>query len=155
MKSQPLKNFFSCNNIVVILIVSLLTSNIYGFNLVGVWSLVSIEKESSHGKWIPDCYSPTGLLIYTASGYMSAAINCMTSKTSNIPRFDSKNVTLYSGKYRVNRDEVIHFSENASDSIYYKKILERKIHVLNDNVIILTPNNPSGKNLRLTWKRIK
>jgi len=134
----------------------LFSLNLYAFNLVGVWKLMSLEKQNPQKTWGTDtnCFQPTGLIIYTASGYMSAGVNCMDPKSFNQPNFSPGDITFYMGKYIVKHNHVIHLSQNASNQDYYKKQATREFHVLSKNKFALIITNKDGSLERLTWQRV-
>lgn len=129
--------------------------DIYAFNLVGTWKLVSIEQQERNRKWQTDCYAPTGLLIYTSSGYMSAGINCMENAKHNTPSFNPKNLTFYMGKYLIKNNTITHSVQNSSNAKYYGKHLVREFKIVNANEIILIVKNTKDKLVRLKWSRIE
>ena len=133
---------------------SFICANVYAFDLVGTWKLISIEKQDKTNTWEPDCHSPTGLLTYTASGYMAAGINCMKSTNSNEPSFNMQDMTFYIGKYTMNGNEVIHHVQNASDRNYYGKNLVRKLQVINKNQLVLIVKGKNENLVRLKWLRL-
>lgn len=123
------------------------------FNIVGSWKLVSIQQENNT-QILPSCYSPIGMLIYTASGYMSASINCMETQGSKTPSFSPKDMTFYSGKYVLNKNKITHVVQYASTNTYYGKLLERQIEIINDKEIILTVKTQGGGFVSLTWHKV-
>jgi hypothetical protein len=134
----------------------LISVNIYAFNLVGVWKLTAIDRQTSEKIWATDtnCFKPTGLIIYTASGYMSAGVNCMNPKSFNQPSFSPGNITFYMGKYIVKHHKVIHISENASNQDNYQKQEVREFHVLNKHKFMLIIKNKDDSLERLTWEKV-
>lgn len=123
------------------------------FNLIGTWKLLSTEEQDQNGTWQPQCHTPTGILIYAASGYMAVAVNCMRAENSKTPSFTPQDMTFYAGQYSLQQDKVIHFVQNSSDPAYYGKALVRKIKILDTNKIILIVNGTKHL-VQLTWQRI-
>jgi hypothetical protein len=127
-------------------------ANSYASTLVGAWKLTSFEMHSSH-KQSPPCYSPSGLLTYTATGYVSVGFNCMKTNDSKQPSFKLDDMTFYTGKYVVKGNNVIHITQNGSGPDYYDKKLLRKIDLLTDNELVLSLKQ-EGNLIVLKWDRV-
>lgn len=121
-------------------------------SLVGTWRLSSFEI-TNPSKNTPICHSPTGLLTYTASGYVAVGFNCMKNINSSDPSFKLEDMTFYTGKYRVEGNKVIHLTENGSSPAYFKKKLERHIDLLTDKKLILSLNQ-KGSHIIVKWDRV-
>lgn len=154
MKNQINNNFLASWFTMLMAIAFLLIStNLYAFEIAGTWKLISIERKDNN-QWKPDCHSPTGLLIYTDSGYMAAGVNCMLAKKTAQPSFDEKDMTFYMGTYSLKQNSIIHHVINANSTAYYGKDLMRKIQIISDDKINLLVKNKRGQIIRLQWKRI-
>lgn len=138
------------NRIISMIFILFITTNLYAFNIVGTWKLISIERKVDN-QWKPDCYSPTGLLIYTSNGYMSASLNCMLN--NNQPSFLEKNLTFYAGTYTLKNNDIIHHVNNANSSTYFGKNLTRKVQIISDNKMNLLVQTNNGHLIRLKWLR--
>lgn len=136
-----------------VILLWLAVENAYAFELVGTWKLISIERQNANNQWVPDCHSPSGLLIYTSNGYMSAGVNCMKPNT-NQPSFSKQDITFYMGTYSIKKDSVTHHVLNANSENMYGKNLLRKIQIIDNNNINLTLKNKNNNLLRLKWKKI-
>ena len=82
--------------------------------LVGVWNLVSFHRTSPDGETTPWGEAVHGMLIYTRSGYMSAALNKAIKPDSNPHRASTKAILFYSGTFTFDGHTVIHHVKNAS-----------------------------------------
>lgn len=140
--------------VIVALLFCGIFQNCFAFNLVGTWKLISIEKKLPNNTWVPDCFSPTGLITYTPQGYMAVGLNCMEKDKIKKPNFTPNDMAFYTGKYIFETDKVTHIVRNASDPVYYGKRLERAVKIIDDNAIVLVAREPDGRIVRLRWDRV-
>ncbi|MBS0358034.1 MAG: lipocalin-like domain-containing protein [Proteobacteria bacterium] len=146
--------FYLLHIIILIAFIFLFVENANAFTLVGTWKLNAIEKQNQNKSWESDCNSPTGLITYTSSGYVSVGLNCMKSKNSQEPSFTLEDTAFYVGKYSVNKNVVTHIIQNSSAFKFYGKTLERELQILNDNSMFLIVKRQDGGLVRLKWERV-
>ena len=117
----------------------------------GSWSLVSFEVGKAGGilrNWGDDI---SGLLIYSPSGHMSAAINRNISKE----RFSLDDCLFYAGEYAVKSGGKVieHLVKNATDSNRIGQNLVRNV-ALDSGTLTLTGKSKSGSIFVLKWQRL-
>lgn len=140
----------------LIIAISLLSFNhSYAYDLTGTWKLTSFKSYIAKNSQPYNCYSPTGLLIYTNTGYMAVGFNCMVAKQSQNPNYDPSKMTFYMGKYSLNGDIVTHSVMNASDPAYYDKNLQRTIKFIDNNHLLFIATDSKGNEYKLIWQRVE
>ena len=137
--------------------------------IAGVWRLDSFESRDAGGVVSrPMGEHPAGLLIYTASGWMSVHV-----AHSSRARFASDDPLLatpaeqahafatafifYSGRYEVDGDRVRHFVETSVHPNLVGTTLERLFELEADHLVLRTPPIGLGGSAlasELHWHRI-
>lgn len=120
-------------------------------SIVGTWELVSMQKQDEQSQWRSRCHVPTGLLTYTAQGYMAVGINCM-KKDSGVPDFDD--TIFYTGTYSQHAQRVTHHIRNAANPEFFGKDLQRSFVLETPDRLIINGKGKSGAAVRLIWKRL-
>jgi hypothetical protein len=121
--------------------------------IVGTWQLVQFERQNDQGQWEPRCFGPTGIITYTAAGYMAVGINCMKAEGSTEPTSDPDLVIFYTGKYELAKNSVTHHVQNSATRDFFGKDLVREFKFEGTDRIHLSGKGRSGKNVRLVWQR--
>ncbi len=137
-------------------------------DLLGAWQLVGWEITYSDGR--PTSYpfgrNPTGLILYTPDGYMSATIS-----RSDRPEMSNPNVRRapqgekadsfdsyfhYSGTWRIEDNQVIHTVQHSLDPFFVGTDQIRTME-LDGSVLVLAAEitTASGAQMhnRITWRR--
>lgn len=117
-------------------------------NLIGTWKLSSVIINQEDGRKDTHHNFNDGLLIYTNNGYMSVSINIDLNE-NNI-------VEIYSGKYEIKNDSVIHHVNNSNDIKKINHDLERKFNFNEDkSQVELTAHTfCPGTRTTLIWERL-
>lgn len=119
-------------------------------DLVGAWSLRRATITTADGTVRrPFGLDPRGLLLYTASGWMSATI-------TTGPRADTPGPVLYAGRVTVRGDEVIH-SVAVGMAPFDPGTAQRRLARLEaPDVLVLTtpPGEVAEQAITLRWRRI-
>lgn len=141
--------------------------------LVGAWRLVSIEERDADGRLVtPLDYGPEpiGLLIYTATGQMSA--QAMRRGRAHLPSDDVHlapaeqakaalvGYNAYFGRYEVRPQEslVIHHVEGSMIPNWEGGQQPRRFTLTGDRLILEPPTIQAAgqkRTRRLTWERVK
>ncbi|MFN7686060.1 MAG: lipocalin-like domain-containing protein [Oligoflexia bacterium] len=124
-------------------------------SVVGTWRLISMERQNDVGQWKPRCHSPTGLITYTAQGFMAVGINCMQSEGSKEPSSDLQDMIFYTGKYTLDNEKITHHVMNSVGLDFFEKDLVRDIKFNPDGKISLSGKGKNGKMVRLLWESAK
>lgn len=122
--------------------------------LIGAWRLESFQIESPEGAIRPWGTDVHGLLIYAASGHMSASINKRVVRESDNEfedLFDS--ILFYSGTYSVEGELIRHQVTEASNPTRIGKEMLRYAKFSGDSVELTTPKESFGRAI-LLWRRL-
>ncbi len=117
-------------------------------NIVGTWQLIHYSDKLHDGTVIQlNPPKAQGLLIYSASGYMSVALTLILphSKIPNIPYF-------YSGTYILRPHQIIHVPEFATDNDIIGQKQIRYVHCINHEMSLIV-HGQKGMAI-LVWKKI-
>jgi len=134
---------------------------------VGTWRLVSAEMQSPAGG-VSQIFgeNPSGYLIYSADGYMSAVV--MHDKRANFASPDAMQGSLaekaaafdtfgaYCGRYEVKPDRIVHHSELSQFPNWSGTDQERFFEFSGDRLILSSaPMMLAGeeRTARLVWQR--
>ncbi|MGA2418462.1 MAG: lipocalin-like domain-containing protein [Candidatus Acidiferrum sp.] len=135
--------------------------------LVGTWRLVSVRTISASRKRNDAPYGakPSGFIIYTAEGRMSATIGFdgrppLSANDWRLAPAEEraeafKTFLAYAGSYSVMEDRVIHHVEVSSVQNWVNTDLLRMVRFAGDTIILTTP--PAGEEAlayELTWQRL-
>lgn len=140
------------------------------FDLVGTWNLVSVSSRSADGRTnaAPMGPKPSGMLIYTADGHMSAIISYGGRKRlssddrlggSLEERAHAFDTSLgYSGRYTCSGNRVIHHVAVATFQNWVNTDLVRVIKSIAGRLSLSTPPIKIGgstNSYELIWERSK
>jgi hypothetical protein len=132
--------------------------------LLGVWQVVSVEREfqASAEKEYPRGKNPTGVLIFTADGRVTALLTNEARKppTTDQDRADLFNTMVaYTGKYRIEGDKWIAKVDVAWNPAFLGTEQARTFRFQGDRLQEITPWSalPEKGVARavLTWERAK
>jgi len=138
--------------------------------LRGTWKLVSASSTDSAGAQLEPPYgtNPAGFLTYTADGRITALISYSARKPLSAGAKGSalleeqaeafKTFLAYGGRYRMNRDKVIHSIEISSIQNYVGKELVRSVKFEANRIVLLTPPtmvNGKIQTIELVWERLE
>jgi lipocalin-like protein len=137
--------------------------------IAGVWRLDSFESRDGRGVVSrPMGEHPSGLLIYTASGWMSVQVahGARIRFTSEDPLLAPPDqqahafataFIFYSGRYEVQGDHVRHFVETSVPPNWAGTVLERLFEIAGDRLMLRTPPTGLGGTMlssELRWHRV-
>ncbi|HTU32306.1 MAG TPA: lipocalin-like domain-containing protein [Candidatus Acidoferrum sp.] len=133
--------------------------------LLGAWKLVSASSTTSSGNKDATPYgsSPSGLLIYSSEGRVSALISYAgrkplsptASPQEKAAAFDT--FIAYGGRYTLEGERVVHHVEISSIQNYANRDLVRTVRFEEDRIVLTTPPTPiNGKvqTVELIWQRV-
>lgn len=126
-------------------------------DVAGAWTLESFVELREDGSQISWCVGPTGMLIYTESGFMSVAINCDKSTPEGSPSTEAGHRQFYSGRFSIDNAQaaIVHHVTNSTMEKFMGKDLVRLATVEGD-VLTLTAVIPARKTKNiLRWVRSK
>ncbi|HEX6164009.1 MAG TPA: lipocalin-like domain-containing protein [Vicinamibacterales bacterium] len=138
-------------------------------NLVGTWKLVSATGATADGRVIdaPFGVHPTGFIIYSSDGTMTAMISHGGRKALSGDRISSPaperaeayaTFFAYGGRYSVKGNQVIHHVEIASFPNWVGTDMVRIVKMSGDRLTLTTPALSVGgasQTTELTWERAK
>ncbi len=134
--------------------------------LVGTWKLMSASSSTATGERSQTPYgpNPTGFLIYTGDGRVTAMISYDGRKalsfgggTQEEQAEAFQTFLAYAGRYSFKGDRVTHHIEISSIQNYVGKDLVRTVKFQGDQIILVTPRTPvNGKvqTVELVWQRL-
>ena len=117
-------------------------------SLIGSWKLVSFRVRRLRKGLIDWADNVSGLLIYSADGTMSVAINSHDTKKDSL-----NHLLFYSGRFKVAKNTVKHFVENATLRSRIGQTMNRK-YSLEGNTLTIESLPPSNHSI-LVWRRLK
>jgi hypothetical protein len=137
-------------------------------DLLGAWKIESWEISYSDGRasTFPFGTTPTGLILYTPDGHMSATISRSDREPMSNPNtrrapqsekadaFDS--YFHYSGIWRIDGNNVIHTVEHALDPLFVGTDQVREMDYRGDVLVLAASSTTaSGSQMhnRITWRR--
>jgi len=137
--------------------------------LVGSWVLISASATAADGSVDPRPYGPepSGLLIYSADGRMSAIVSHSARPPLSGDRISSPaperaqafaTSFAYAGRYSVSNKKVIHHVDVATVQNWVNTNLERLFDIQGGQLTLSTPPLSVGGNLQRTdliWRRVK
>lgn len=156
----------------IVLVVFISSSDLAGQepdSLVGTWRLVSASASIGNDKRdeTPFGPSPSGLLIYTREGTMSASISYGNRKALSADRVAASieeraeafaTFFAYAGRYSINGGSVIHHVEVASVPNWVNTDLARVIVRQGNRMTLRTPPLAVDGKMRtseLVWERVQ
>ncbi len=119
---------------------------------VGSWLLDHVTLTSENGEEEEADVFSTGLIIYSADGYMSAVLTRSESQKEN-PGMD----VGYCGRYEINEEET--YVRHIRDVITINSENEEGVFVRDyefspdRNTLVLSPRESNRQGMSLTWKR--
>ena len=136
-------------------------------DIVGIWRLVAyIFAPDDGGQVHPYGENPTGLITYTADGYMHVAIMDTSRATYDANDFQggsieqhaaaARSYLAYSGRYEVLSDRVLHVVEVSLLPNRSGVTIERYISLDRDRLTLTTPPMSLGGLTgigRIVWQR--
>lgn len=122
-------------------------------NPIGSWELKSFEIESPEKGMRPWGTNTRGLLVYSATGHVSVAINKDIVATGNPDKdlFDS--ILFYAGTYKVEENVVRHQVTIASNPARVGKEMVRFATLDGNNLTIKTPQESYGT-ATIVWRKL-
>ncbi|GAA4920854.1 lipocalin-like domain-containing protein [Streptomonospora salina] len=116
--------------------------------LVGAWRLVSFRTTDAGGGTDPLGASPSGLLVYAATGHV--AVNMMRTDKEGGTRYMS-----YAGTWRREQERVVHTISVAPDRRWIGLDQVRDVELVGDR-LLLSGRGPSthAERSTLEWQRI-
>jgi len=134
-------------------------------SLVGTWKLVSASSSADKAVF---GQNPTGFLIYTPDGHMSALVahdgrkplseNDIFSASVEEKAQAFSTFTAYAGRYTFTGNRVIHHVEVASLQNWANTNLTRDVTFEDNRIILRTPPMTSGgvsQTFELVWERVQ
>ena len=126
--------------------------------LAGTWKLLSMEKRSATGQWIPfylPSGKPVGMIMYDDYGYMSVQITSIPRGTET-PSVQSEIINgylAYYGTYEFDpaAGTVTHHVADHINPVFSGKSLVRYV-ALSDGILTLTV--AQDETFRLNWMRV-
>ncbi|HEX5259117.1 MAG TPA: lipocalin-like domain-containing protein [Sphingomicrobium sp.] len=137
-------------------------------NITGTWRLVSASSRGPHEERDDAPYgtSPSGLLIYTADGHVTAIV----SSSGRPPLSVNDRITApveerasafatsfaYAGRYKFLCDRVVHDVEVATVPNWVGTQMTRKVRIVGNRLILSTPPIAKGgtvSSFDLVWER--
>ena len=122
-------------------------------SLVGTWILEKSENPMPDGSVASYCTGVHGMIIYTAEGYVSVALNCAAQGDGVEPADISGRKFFYSGTFAFDGQSVTHTMLNASQPELIGSSFARKVTIDGDH-LILSGNN-QGQQFSAYWKRVR
>lgn len=122
-------------------------------NVVGVWSLESfiiVDENKNTKNWGNNVH---GLLIYAKSGHMSVSMNRDMVSTGNEFKDIYDAGLLYSGKFKIDGNIIVHKVTEASNPLRIGKDQTRYAKLDKDKLVLSSPKESFGT-AHLTWKRL-
>jgi hypothetical protein len=115
--------------------------------VVGMWKLVSLERESASGSGeIETALEPNGFILYTADGWFAEAFSYRN------PDGTSGNVA-YCGHYELDgNDRLFHIPSTHANPDLVGARLERGVHVEGHQYTLTAGSGPGSA--RLVWERL-
>jgi hypothetical protein len=122
-------------------------------DLVGEWELekfIITKNDGAKNTWGKD---PNGILLYTATGYVSVSINSMINNSEATADEKLKNILFYSGKYKIlDKNRIVHHVLNASDINRIGNDLFREATIQNNKLHLISEG--AFGTATLSWKKI-
>lgn len=115
-------------------------------NFVGAWELVSHGRYGQDSKFTPSGSDISGQLIYTEDGFMSVFITL-----SNEPA-DFNQIIVYSGRYSILADKIVHHIEISPNPKRRNTSEERFFKFKNDILTLTTPPTSEGY-FEIKWRK--
>ncbi len=138
--------------------------------IVGAWRLIATSATAEAGAPVPAPFgtNPTGLLIYTAEGRMSATISYGERKPLSIadrvcsPAEERaaafSTFIAYAGRYTLSEDRVIHHVELSLVPNWVDIDLVRLVRFEGERMVLRTPPISVGgvsEVVELVWERVR
>jgi len=121
----------------------------------GTYSLASFELESTDGRRSSWGQNTRGLLVYTADGHVSVAINKDVVRDES--QHEAENILdsllFYAGTYQVEGNVIRHQVTLASNPARVGKEMIRYAELNGDSLTLTTPKESFGRAI-LVWKKI-
>jgi hypothetical protein len=116
-------------------------------DLLGLWDLVSHEKQLANSKFVDFGTSATGSLVYLENSFFSVSINWGAGSP--------KDFLFYSGEFEFLPSEqiVIHRARNSSEPWRIGEPLERKVFSLSGGDELLLEGEAKEGLVRVKWRR--
>lgn len=117
-------------------------------DITGAWILESFEIQTLSGASL-NKQNSDGILIYDQSGVMSVAINSKGTNTES----QTKTMVFYSGRWRIDGDEIVHEVTNASDVELIGRTLRRSFECTDNRLQLIAadPDVSTTTQAVLTW----
>ena len=127
--------------------------NKMNLNPIGSWELKSFEIESPENGKRPWGTNTRGLLVYSATGHVSVAINkdIVNTGTPDKDLFDS--ILFYAGTYKVEENVVRHQVTLASNPARVGKEMVRYATLDGNDLTIKTPQESYGT-ATIVWRKL-
>jgi hypothetical protein len=137
-------------------------------DLLGAWKIEGWEISYSDERpsTFPFGKNPTGLILYTPDGYMSATISrsdrsLMSDSNTRLAPDSEKAVSFdsyfhYSGTWRIEGNEVIHTVQHSLDPHFVGTDQVREMDYSGDVLVLgaeITTKTGAQMNNRITWRR--
>ncbi len=137
-------------------------------SIVGTWRLVSASSVGSDGHKDDNPYgtSPSGLLIYTADGHVTAIVTnsgraLLTVNDRIVAPAEERASAFatsfaYAGRYRFQCNRVVHDVEVATVPNWVGTQMTRKVQIVGKRLILSTPPIAKGgttSTFDLVWER--
>ncbi|MEI8025283.1 MAG: lipocalin-like domain-containing protein [Pseudomonadota bacterium] len=122
-------------------------------NPIGSWELESFEIDSPEKGKRPWGTNARGLLIYSATGHVSVAINKDIVSTGNPENDLIDSILFYAGTYLLEENCIRHQVTLASNSSRVGKQMVRFASLNGDLLTITTPQESYGK-ATIVWRKI-
>lgn len=114
--------------------------------IVGAWEIERAEFEEASGRILPRGNGPRALLVFTASGRMSLALN------EGRPGEEAFRCLCYAGSYRVEGDRILHCISVSHDPAEVGAELVRTFRWVGDLLELRMPATPEGVGV-CYWRR--
>jgi len=121
-------------------------------SLVGTWILEKSDNPLPDGRVVSYCTGVHGMIIYTAEGYVSVALNCDAEGDGEEPADISGRKFFYSGTYKYDGKHVTHTMLNASQPELIGNSFKRDVKI-NGRQLILSGEN-QGQVFSAQWKKV-
>jgi hypothetical protein len=120
-------------------------------DLIGVWTLEDFSAQRDGEVTHPLGERPDGMLVYTASGWMSALLTS-DPKLAKDERRGADATVAYAGRWERSGGSVFHHVALSPYAPWVGTILKRDIRLRGD-ALELTASTSTGSHLRLRWCR--
>ena len=119
--------------------------------LVGTWILEKSENPMPDGSLVSYCTGVHGLIIYTAEGYVSVALNCDPVGHGQEPADISGRKFFYAGLYHFDGVRAVHKMLNASQPELIGEVFTRDVTIRGSELILTGVNQ--GQKFSAFWRR--